>query len=307
MIWWGFLLPMRRKRYALELFEQVALCAEERTRTDKDNTNRRHTYTVYPVRLEGQEWIELGAKENFQSARALAEKVAKYVELPLADSTSGKISLRATADLDKSLAEQLQQEGVVLELPQLPAETKLHVETGDGKVRIELPRRTGLGRSLVLWGPSAFALLGGAVIAWGLELDYSQAAILLLGLLLVAFLLGRLGLEQTIVHLDKGRLEVEQRALWTRRKFIERAELEELYQVYKALALSTGVDQSDQAKEQAMQSKASEDDLERIDTLGLSCRYILAVSDRIRIAIPVYSTREDAQFVHDMIQYGLGR
>ena len=70
--------------------------------------------------------------------------------------------------------------------------------------------------------------------------------------------------------------------------------------------MGRGADQSLKER-QAMEKKTPERAFDLLDEYGLSCRYILAISDRTRIAIPVYSTAADAQFVHDVIQYGLGR
>lgn len=304
--WWGFAVPWRRVRYALGDFEQVVLCSETRRASTNGGRGQR-SYVVYPVRLQGAERIVLRESTDYRVARLQAEEVAQYLDLPLADSTSGEVVVRAAGDLDKSLAEQLQDDGAEIELPDLPPETNLQVKAQGGEVRIELPGRSGLGRSILLWGPGVGLALFGAIVSWQMKLEDLQGAVLMLGLIALSLLLwGRRALERTVVEVDKNRLEVVQRALWTRRRSIERTELEELYQVYKPFALGRGADQSLKER-QAMEKKTPERAFDLLDEYGLSCRYILAISDRTRIAIPVYSTAADAQFVHDVIQYGLGR
>lgn len=304
--WWGLLVPWRRARYVLADFERVALRREDR-RQSVSNATKQRRYMVYPVQLEGQQPLVLREGLTLREARVLAEEVAKYLDLPLADSSSGKTQVRAAKELDLSLAEQLQQAGISLKVPRLPPQTKLQLTASAGAVRIELPRRARFARSMLLWGPTAVGALLGALIAWQVALEASYSAVLMLGLAGIMLLIwGRDGLERIVVYLDKERLEVEQRTLWTRRKSIERPALEELHQVYKPFALFTGVDQPD-SQGQAVDEVAYERSVGVLDAYGLSCRYVLAISDSQRIAIPVYSSAQDAQFVHDLMQYGLGR
>ena len=104
----GYFIPLKRIRHPLSKFQQVSLRHEVRTRS---NWHGSSSHDVYPLRIEGQENMELGEWTVINEARRQAEAVAKYLDIPLSDSSSGTTVTRVSRDLDKNLAQRLRQAG----------------------------------------------------------------------------------------------------------------------------------------------------------------------------------------------------
>ena len=92
---------------------QVTITREIR-RSDKS------TYTVFPVRLTGDDAgeVKLCEPRTYSASRGLAEELARFLELPLADSSSGTEVVRGHDQLDESLQEHLRESGALPELPE---------------------------------------------------------------------------------------------------------------------------------------------------------------------------------------------
>ena len=99
--WWGLLVPFRSTERPLGEVTTVALSREVRG-------SGKSSRTVYPVKLVGPEKpVEIDAEQDYQSARRRAEKVAKFLDLGLEDTTSGQKVVREAGTLDESLRERL--------------------------------------------------------------------------------------------------------------------------------------------------------------------------------------------------------
>ena len=132
-LWWGLLVPLRRDEKALGNFTRVTITKEIR-RTDKS------TYTVFPVRLDGaDDQVALGEMQDYAKTRELAEQVAKFLELPLSDTSSGAEVVRESGALDEPLRDRLRRTGELPELPERPAAMKSRILKKDRAVMIELP------------------------------------------------------------------------------------------------------------------------------------------------------------------------
>ncbi len=131
--WWGLLVPFRRTEQKLADFSAVSITREVR----RSNNS---TYTVYPVRLEGEgAKVSLGDLRADLEARTLAESVAKFTGLPLSDASSGTARIRAADELDESLREHLLKTGEGRELPPAPDPLQSRIRHKDNKVMIEIP------------------------------------------------------------------------------------------------------------------------------------------------------------------------
>jgi hypothetical protein len=133
--WWGMLGLTRRSEYFLPDFSEVALRKEVR----KGNSS---SYTVYPVCLSSgarQESVTLEEPRDYGAARDLAERVAKLVDKPLADSSSGATVVRHPDCLDLSLREVARGSGERIDVPDPPPQMRSNVAIDGPRVSIEIP------------------------------------------------------------------------------------------------------------------------------------------------------------------------
>jgi len=130
--WWGLLGPWKKRQYRLDEFQRVSISREVR-RSNKS------TYTVYPVRLSGAATVKLAEPRDYEKARQLAEELAKFVSLPLADTSSGTEVVRDAEHLDEALADRLRRTGESLELPPAPPDMRTRLRQKGDAVMMELP------------------------------------------------------------------------------------------------------------------------------------------------------------------------
>jgi hypothetical protein len=150
--WWGLLGLARRSEYFLPDFSEVALRKEVR----KGNNS---SYTVYPVCLRSearQDSVTLEEPRDYGAARDLAERVAKLVDKPLADSSSGATVVRQADSLDLSLRDAAWGSGEQIEVPDPPPQMRSKVAIDGSRVSIEIPATGIQGAHKLVMG----ALLG---------------------------------------------------------------------------------------------------------------------------------------------------
>ena len=145
-IGFGVFVPFRLTRHPLTQFQNVALRHEIRTRSSRHG---QQTYHVYPLELEGSETVKLEEGRKVTESRQNAEAVAKYLDLPLHDSSSDTTVVREARDLDKTLAERRRVAGERIELPKQPPDSEITVFSQGGETRLVLPRQ-GLKTNHVL-------------------------------------------------------------------------------------------------------------------------------------------------------------
>ena len=87
--WWGTVFfPLWSKTYPFDHFNVVTIVKEERR-------GKNSTYTVYPVRLSGEgEKIKVSEPGDYERARAMAEKTAKFLDLGIRDAGRGETVIR---------------------------------------------------------------------------------------------------------------------------------------------------------------------------------------------------------------------
>jgi len=117
--WWGLLVPFRTKTYPLSDFEKVTITREVRR-------SKNSSYTVYPVRTAGASVKSVTIEEprSEDKARALGEEVAKFLGLPLHDSSTGAVIIRAAEELDESLRDRARRTGERVEVGDPPADRR---------------------------------------------------------------------------------------------------------------------------------------------------------------------------------------
>jgi hypothetical protein len=133
-VWWGLLLPMKSNEYPLERFARVKL---SRDAGDSDSGD------TYPVHLVG-EWVDkpllIEAPTDYQEARTTGEFLARFLQRPLEDISSGKKVVRDPDNLDESLKERvLRTQEDVRSLPPPPLEMRTNIEQTSEGVELEIP------------------------------------------------------------------------------------------------------------------------------------------------------------------------
>lgn len=97
------------------------------------------TYTVYPIRISASDPINLSEPRVYESARQLAETLAEFLDLPLADSSSGETVTRNPDELNESLTDQLKKSGGVIDLPEQPYGILSTLKQKDQAVMVSVP------------------------------------------------------------------------------------------------------------------------------------------------------------------------
>ena len=157
--WWGLLVPMKRTEYLLDSFRRVTLGKEER---DSGETS----YTAFPVRLEGEgavKPLEIEAPKNYEQARHSAEALAKFLNWPLADSSTGAKLVREPDRLDEPLREQARRERAPAEWATPPFGTRMQVRQEAGATVFDLPPP---GLSLTHYLQLGFGLVFAGVVIY---------------------------------------------------------------------------------------------------------------------------------------------
>jgi len=131
--WWGLLLPCYRKTYALADFDVMVLSQEVRR-------SKNSTYTVYPLRLHSAGVrVNLDETRDYFASRRIGERIAKFLNLPLADSGLGQERRREPEMLQISLRQQLHDSGETVELPPPPSEMQTTIKYKQRSVMLQTP------------------------------------------------------------------------------------------------------------------------------------------------------------------------
>ena len=240
--WWGLLVPFKSTTHPLDKAEIVTICREVRR-------SKNSTYTVYPVRIKGFEKpVNIEEPRNYAAARRKAEEIAKFMNLGIEDTTSGKAVVREAGTLDESLREQAQRTGEAAEMPETPPDVKTKISVAGREATFEIPP-TGFGLGeyvmLVVAGAALIGLVVAAVFFLGdggpLSTDDEMGryvfmaiggvigTVWLLIVVGIVFAAVKAGLSQEIVTVSPYALTQERRSpMGTKTKEIPAAELEEL-------------------------------------------------------------------------------
>lgn len=247
--WWGLIFPLRRKEQSLEGFESVRLekhITESRSQDDAGTTHA-HYRVDYPISLisaappEGNLWVARSKK--YFRARKTAETIARFLALPLHDSSSGQTVVREPDTLDESFADRMTRLGENLQLPNPPTDCRIRCEIVNERAVILLPPLGFTGRHYCALAFAALVLVGVLVFgafAFGDFADDTDSTAMIIAMSVGALVL-LLGLGPIVGRVlyaarSRERISVSQEGLWMHRRFavffsrrkIPTEELEEL-------------------------------------------------------------------------------
>jgi hypothetical protein len=190
----------------------------------------------------GDDQFNICEPQDYRKSRQEAEEVAKFLELELRDaSAGGEGVVRQAAEPDQSIREQAQAKGEVVEIPSMPAGSRIRHELTGGKLTLEVPAPgvspVMLGIAAVMFlvpvGFMAFFLRGFFNLGEAPSVfRFVFYAFFLVFLAPVVLIPGRLFLSAKSderITVTPGNLEVSLVSpYWTRSKSIPAAEIEEL-------------------------------------------------------------------------------
>ncbi|MHC4201125.1 MAG: hypothetical protein ACYSU0_14125 [Planctomycetota bacterium] len=131
--WWGLLVPFKRTTFPVEKIRAVTITSEVRR-------SKNSTYTVYPVRLIGPaEPLNVEEPRDSDRARRRAEELAKFLDLGVEDSSSGKKVVREAGTLDESLRDRYRREGRPRERPGEPAGCRIVSGASGSEATFDIP------------------------------------------------------------------------------------------------------------------------------------------------------------------------
>jgi len=151
--WWGICCPFRRTAYDWKDFKQVAVTHE--TRHVKDSS-----YSVFPVRLQNEETgkkLHIEENHDYLASRSTAEMFSKFIQIPMADSSTDTLVIREHTQLDETVRERIRKSGKATEVPAFPASSKIQQQTEGNEVVLSFPSKGW-------WGSPILMLLGGIVL-----------------------------------------------------------------------------------------------------------------------------------------------
>lgn len=236
--WWGLLIPFKTSTYDLTQFTKMTITKEVRK-------SKNSSYTVYPVRLVGEESISIGENREYHASRKLAEEIAKFIGISVADSTSGTEMIREAEELDETIREKVQKKGEIKEIPPAPPNMKLQYNIEGNEIHFEIPR---IGWHPLFYIPIGFILFFSVIFYFVFFQEILQSDMPLIGKMIVSsFLLipeiiifgamYRFASKTTLVDVSPERLSVTEKwALGSKTQSIPTNELEELQIIANAPA-----------------------------------------------------------------------
>ena len=153
-----FLIPVRTREFMLDDYRRIVIGKE--TRKDKNGT-----HTVYPVGLEGDgdaEPVAVDGPVNYEEARKKAEDLARHLDLPVVDTSTGTAIVRDAAALDQTLREGLRKKGETVSVPRAPVFMRALVKEESNSLVVVIPP-AGMGTTA--WGTLLPTLVFGIVVA----------------------------------------------------------------------------------------------------------------------------------------------
>lgn len=141
--WWGLLIPFRTTERDLQDLEQVGISVDRRGGKNK--------HTVYPVLLEGKtgEPIEIEAPGNHFQARQVAEKLAKFLGLGIADTSMGVRTFRPANSLDEPLRDRILRQDGPAPLPSGGQPPRLQYQSREDTGAFILPKVGFTGSAVI--------------------------------------------------------------------------------------------------------------------------------------------------------------
>ncbi len=132
--WWGLLVPMRRVEHRLDAIRQVEM---DFSSGDKDSAD------TWPIRLAGEgvpKPITVAQPTAFSEARRVAEELARFLQKPLVDSSTGERVTRDPGHLDESWRDRVRRtQEAAAPMPPEPPGMRTRIERTDGGYVFHIP------------------------------------------------------------------------------------------------------------------------------------------------------------------------
>ena len=132
--WWGLLVPMRRMEHRLDAIRQVEM---DFSSGDKDSAD------TWPIRLAGEgvpKPITVAQPTAFSEARRVAEELARFLQKPLVDSSTGERVTRDPGHLDESWRDRVRRtQEAAAPMPPEPPGMRTRIERTDGGYVFHIP------------------------------------------------------------------------------------------------------------------------------------------------------------------------
>ncbi len=140
--WSRLLFLNREKAVPLDAPSRVTLTrAVRRAHREVDETTTYEVtrYSVFPVHIaHGRGRSEIVELEDYEIARNIAEKCARFFDLPLADNARGALKLEQPEELGITLSERIRQRGGAEGIPSIPAGCRVRRESVGGFVKLQV-------------------------------------------------------------------------------------------------------------------------------------------------------------------------
>ncbi len=132
--WWGLLVPFKKTTRSLNDFQAVTVSHEIRQ-------SKNSTYSVYPVRLEGDtDKLNIEEPRDYQQARCRAEEIAKFIGFGIVDRSSGEAVVRDADVLDQSLRDRSRRADETISMPPMPVGCRVETSNNsNGETVFSLP------------------------------------------------------------------------------------------------------------------------------------------------------------------------
>lgn len=156
--WWGLLVPMKRAEHMLDSIRQVEMAF---ARGDSDSAD------TWPVKLSGEglpKPITVAQPVEFPEARQIAEELARFLQKPLVDASTGEKVTRDPGHLDESWRDRVRRtQGTEFPMPPQPPGMRTRVErTGEGYI-FHIPGPPLGARQTI---PALIPVVFAAAVAW---------------------------------------------------------------------------------------------------------------------------------------------
>ncbi len=143
-LWSLFGLPLLTlQRTALASVRAVELRRELR----RSGGRRNSSYEVFPVSVAGEPPLPLREPRDFGKARVFAEQVARSLNLPLHDYSTGRLRKRAPDDHELTLGQRLRRQGAQPRQPVVPVNGRIRYRDRGARKELSLP-----AQPLPWWG-----------------------------------------------------------------------------------------------------------------------------------------------------------
>lgn len=133
--WHGLFIPIWKKQYSLDNVQQVKL-------TENLEGTHEQTHREYIAWVSGEDLLVRCYKfTDLKKVRHEAERIARFLHVPLEDSTSGHLVKITPDELGEPLRKRLQRNGQEQLWPVPASDSRLLVRTESGLTAIQLPKR----------------------------------------------------------------------------------------------------------------------------------------------------------------------